>query len=432
MNILNFLKNTVFLAFISLLILIFFEIVFSAFYPNFVGPVIINGQLLKNIDWIVIPKTIECSQLGYDIYKNNICDPLNRNHSYGLISLFLPFFNLLKHFYINFFPFILKFLFIFSIIFIFPYKKNKEYLIILIFFLSAPFLLIYERSNTDILIFILIFSILYIKNLFINFFVILYLSLYKFFPFAAVINLFFFNKFKIFFILSLIIFSSLFLSEFSQLNYFLNSNTYNIHPYSIFSFFGLPELFMSFLNNNTLVNFLCIKIFNHYNINIDFQIFKLSFLKTISYLFYIIFITFLLLINFKKIKFILKNNTSDNYKLNYFLQNSFLISSSIIIFCYFLFPSFYYREVFIILLFPYLISLSVNGCTFSNFFANFIMVKIINTSLTIFLVNYSDSIIIAGIASSIRHFVDLIFIIFLSITIIKFFKNSFIQKKVNI
>lgn len=432
MNISNFLKNVVLLAFISLLILIFFELVFNIFYPNFVAPVIVNGQILKNIDWIVIPKTIECSQLEYNIYENNICDPLNRNHSYGLISLFLPFFNLSKNIYINYFPFILKFLFIFSIIFIFPYKRNKEYLILLIFFVSAPFLLIYERSNTDILIFIIIFSILYIKNLFINFFVILYLSLYKFFPFVAVINLFFFNKFKICFLLSLIILSSLFLSEFSQLNYFLNSNTYNIHPYSIFSFFGLPELFLSFLKNDNLANLLCIKIFNYYNFEIDFQIFKLFFFKIISYLFYIIFVTTLLLINLKKIKFILKNNNIDNNKLNYFLQNSFLISSSIIIFCYFLFPSFYYREVFIILLFPYLISQSVNGCNFSNFFSNFIMIKIINTSLTIFLVNYSDSIIITGIASSIRHFVDLIFIIFLSISIIKFFKISFVQKKFDI
>ena len=427
-----FLKNVFLYAFISLLILIFFELVFNVFYPNFVAPVIVNGQILKNVDWIVIPKTIECNQLGYDIYKNNICDPLYRSHSYGLISLFLPFFNLLENIYINYFPFIFKFLFIFSIIFIFPYKRNKEYLILLIFFVSAPFLLIYERSNTDILIFIFIFSILYTKNLFINFFVILYLSLYKFFPFVAVITLFFFNKFKICFLLSLIILSSLFLSEFSQLNYFLNSNTYNIHPYSIFSFFGLPELFTSFLKNNPLANLLCITIFNYYNFEIDFQIFKLFFFKIISYLFYFIFVTTLLLINLKKIKFFLKNNNIDNNKLNYFLQNSFLISSSIIIFCYFLFPSFYYREVFIILLFPYLISQSVNGCNFSNFFSNFIMIKIINTSLIIFLVNYSDSIIITGIASSIRHFVDLIFIIFLSISIMKFFKISFVQKKVDI
>ena len=432
MYISNSLKHIIFLVFLSILILIFFEIFLNAFYPNFVTPVIVNGQILKNIDWIVIPKTIECSQLGYDIYKNNVCDPLNRNHSYGLISLFLPFFNLFKNFYINYLPFILKFLFIFSIIFIFPYKKNKEYLVLLIFFASAPFLLIYERSNTDILIFILIFSILYIKNLFINFFVILYLSLYKFFPVVAVVNLFFFKKFKIFFLLSLIIFSSLFFIEFSQLNYFLDNNTYNIHPYSIFSFFGLPELFLSFLKNDNLVNLLCIKIFNYYNFEIDFQIFKLFFLKIISYLFFFIFVITLILINLKKIKLILKTNNNEKNKLNYFLQNSFLISSSIIIFCYFLFPSFYYREVFIILLFPYLIFLSVHGCIFSNFFTNFIMVKIINTSLTIFLVNYSDSILITGIASSIRHLVDLIFIIFLSISIIKFYKSSFIQKKVNI
>jgi len=415
-------KKIFFITLISLFILAVFEIFSKIFYPYFVTPIIINNQVLKNIDWIVIPKTIECVELGYDIYVNNICDPLNRNHSYGSISLFLPFFNSLNTFYIKYFPFIMKFLFIFTIIFNFSYKKNIEYLILIVFFLSAPFLLIYERSNTDILVFILVFFIANIKNFFFNFFIILYLSLYKFFPIASSINFFFFKKIKNSFILFLIILLLVLFSDFSKLNYFLNNNTYNIHPYSSFSFYGLPELFISYLKNDNLLNFLLIKIYNFFNFEIEFQFFKFFFIKLFSYTIFFVPLIFIFILIFKRIKLLL--NRDNNEDIHYSVKSSFLISSSIILFCYFIFPSFYYKEVFIIFLFPYFIFLSSKQNNFYNFLIKFILLKMIITSLTLFIVNYySGNILITGFSTGFRHLVDLFFIIFLSMVTIKFYKS---------
>ena len=121
-------------------------------YPA-ITPMVKNGILFLFADWTVIVNANLCLEKGFDVFIQNPCDPWSRKHVYGEILLYLPFIDVLKKFYLFYFPIIMNFLFIYVFISFFNYKKSLTNYTLFFFALSAPFLIAVERGNNDILIF---------------------------------------------------------------------------------------------------------------------------------------------------------------------------------------------------------------------------------------------------------------------------------------
>ncbi len=183
--------NTFFLTIIFSIIIIF--LIYNRFIYPAITPMIKDELLYLFADWSVIINANLCSQKGLDVFIENSCDPWNRPHVYGEILLYLPFVDILKKFYLIYFPIIFNFLFIYITISFFNLKKSLKNYTLVFFILSAPFLIAVERANIDILIFIIIYLVSKNKNIIVNHFLIILGALSKFFPLCLGI-LFLFQK----------------------------------------------------------------------------------------------------------------------------------------------------------------------------------------------------------------------------------------------
>ena len=68
-----------------------------------------NGILFLFADWTVIVNANLCLEKGFDVFIKNPCDQWGRKHVYGEILLYLPFIDVLKKFYLFYFPIIVNF-----------------------------------------------------------------------------------------------------------------------------------------------------------------------------------------------------------------------------------------------------------------------------------------------------------------------------------
>ena len=331
-------KQTISVFILSLFVSFCYYFLISNFivYPT-VAPMIHNGNIYQFADWKVIVGANLCKELGYDVYLNNPCDIWGRKHVYGEILLHLPFVEKFKYFYFEILPIIINYIFIVCILSIFRFKDSSAYFFIILILFSFPVMLAIERANNDILIFIFVVLLAYYKNQAFSLLVLIVTTITKFYPIVLVIKLFFEKKLKKI-IINLSIFigliSLIFFYESEQISkIFSNRAQYTSGGIYDFSLIGTMKFYKAtyfFINN-----------------------------KLFSALVFLLFLGSPIFFLFRKIKFFLKEK---NYSLdyNFFEDRLFILSSILILICYFSFQNYAYREIFFIGLIPWFLKMKVS------------------------------------------------------------------------
>lgn len=315
--------------FVTSLIFIFFSIFYlSGFFKYYIMPVIYKNNQQLFYDSQTVSSWIECYKLGYEVIKKNECTFNSTIATYGKIILYIPINEYLKFFYNIILPI---FSFFFYIFFNFYFNKSKNishFILILLAICNQRNITAFERGQFDIYIYFLVIYLAYVnknnliifgKTLLLSFF-----SLTKLYPFILISYSFFYKKKFIIIIISCLI-PSIFYILFNIEHY--KSVISTIPQPSIrwdFSFMALPKHYkdLDHVYKNIIIFYLSIVI-----------IFILYFLK-----------------NFNKIKF--------NFDLKQIEEKLFLLSSNLILFCYFFSHNYYYREIFFTLCIPLFIKLS--------------------------------------------------------------------------
>ena len=342
-------KNTFFQNFFF--IIVFFIVIF-----------LINNDILSLIIWqfsnpfidYLHPITwLKCDYLGFDLFseKSLECPGITR-FNYGKIFLILPYNELLDTFYRNYLPYILIFVFIFSIKKILNPNNKITYFLFFISILNPSTILLLERVNIDLIIFLLLLLIAYNKIYIINWSLIFFFSLIKIYPFLLSLNILLENKKRNF--RNIIVISSFFLiSTFAYIIFNFNEYDYMLKHLSsakagyhyLYSLNTLPKILRYLTDLNYII--------------------LLSF-------FYIIFIFGLV-----KVSNIMKNNF-DNYDFDLYQNHTklFLLAGCLSIFCFFVFSNWFYREVYLIATYPLIIDIYLKyRDKFSKLILNFIILR---------------------------------------------------------
>ena len=335
-------KLNYFLLFLFIVIILYY-IFPKILYSFFIFPIQKDKQIYLFGDWSVIISAIKCKLLNYNTFINNPCDVIGRVHVYGSILLFIPYIEKYSIFYFLYFPIFINLIFIIVIILHFNFTSLKEYFLCLIFILNPSTLLLMERLNSDIFIFLLMILLCYFRKNILNLLFISFLTLAKFYP-MSLLPLFFIknNKFFINFLFALIflffVTFFLYLDKDNLVEIVRNKQQFSAHYKWSFNFFALSKI-PSLLN-----------------------IFSENLLVLFSSFFSIVFIFIGV--------FICKNIL---YKNNYILTRSwgynetlFLISAGVLVSTYFAFNNWIYREIFIFGLIPLSLELGRDNLFFKN------------------------------------------------------------------
>jgi hypothetical protein len=327
------------------LYLAFPEIIYSYFVPE----VQVDDENILFLDWKAIITSSECQAMGIDVYNANPCDPISRIYVYGRILLFIPYIAEYKNFYNFYFPLFVNFIFVSVTAVHFKTKSLTQILLYFLVIFNPSTLLLMERLNFDIIVFLFIFLLCYFRSNLLNFFSILFLTLAKFYPISLLSLLFITNQKKmsgktipfilvIFFLL--FVFAVLALDKDKYITLFNATNYFSAHPN--YSFY-----FLSFLKLKIVQDSFFYFFFNYLNIpaphtNLILFVF-LAFLLSI-------FLFFLLKVN--KIK------NLKTFNINSYENRLFFVGGGVLVSVYFAFNNIFYREVFLICLIPYIIEQS--------------------------------------------------------------------------
>lgn len=339
--------------------LIFFFLIITILY--FLFPKIIYGYFIFGVeknntiyvfaDWTNIIQAIRCKLLDFNVFINNPCDVTGRIYNYGSILLFIPFFEKYSVFYLLYIPIIVNFIFIYVVISHFALKNLREYILVLFFIFNPATILLMERLNFDIFIFLSIILLCYFRKNLLNLLVILFLSLSKFYP-VSLLPLFFINNKNI---LNNLIYTLIFLI---LLFFFLYLDQENLKIILKVTKIFTAGYFWSF-------NFFALS-----KIPILLTIFSKTSLIIFSLLFFIIFF----LVGFFIYKNILVKKEVNLDNINSYNKTLFLISSGVLVSNYFLWSNWIYREVFLFGTIPFLIEISTKEKFFNNLI-NFIIFR---------------------------------------------------------
>ena len=331
------------LIFFFLIITILYFLFPKIIYGYFIFPIIKNNQIYLFGDWSVIISAIRCKLLDYNIFINNPCDVIGRKHVYGSILLFIPYFEKYGEFYFLYFPIIVNLIFIFVVISHFALNSLKEYILVLFFIFNPSTILLMERLNSDIFIFLSIVLLCYFRKNLLNLLVILFLSLSKFYP-LSLLPLFFINDKNILknliyaFIFLTLLFFFLYLDKENLEEILNNTKQFSANYYWSFNFFALSK------------------------IPVLLTIFSKTVLIIFSLLSFIIFF----LVGFFIYKNILIKREVNLNNVNSYNKTLFLISSGVLVSSYFFFNNWIYREVFLFGIIPFLIEISTREKFFNN------------------------------------------------------------------
>jgi len=380
-------------------------------YPTII-PMVIKGGATLFADWTVILNANLCLDKGFDVFLENPCDQWNRKHVYGDILLNIPFIKTFPKFFFLYLPIIFSFLFlavISNILFILNDKKYWSVLIIFVF--SVPVILVIERSNIDLLIFLILFLVSKNYGLIFNYFLIILSTITKFYP-IVLSTIFFFNKksFSKIFIFILITFLILFLQKESLIKIFENQSQFSafrLYSFSLVSFYKTFILFKITLGNYdyTWLKYIYLSIF------VLFPIFYLN-LKNHS--------------NIKGFTSNLVINETSTFQLRFFVLSSIVVS-----FCYLVFTNFVYREIFFLGLIPYLLNNKfINNNFFSKFLFFFLVIKFFLTTIFIIIFQNNFAEILNPFLILFKHTID-ICLMSLILNIIVFTLLQFIKDKLS-
>ena len=121
---------------------------------------------------------LKCHSLGFDIY-NNIEPCYHQRMNYGKILLLFPYNVIFEKFYSFYFPYLLIFLSIFLIQRIIRPTSTFEYFLFFLCIFNPSTILLFERANLDMLVFVLLILIIKNKINFINWTLYFFLSFLK-------------------------------------------------------------------------------------------------------------------------------------------------------------------------------------------------------------------------------------------------------------
>ena len=409
-----------YLNFFVSIVIIFFLI--FLLHSSLIGKIIWKGEYLFG-DFKIPLNWLKCNHLGFDLYKESIktCPNFDGvSFAYGNIFLIIPFNNLLEIFYVNYVPYLIIITFVFSIVTIINPKTKFEYIVVLLCVFNPSTILLIERMNVDIFIFLISIFITFNRLYFLNWFIIFFATFTKVYPAILSINILIENKNRIlkkniFIILSMIITGLLYL------------------------FFHLNEYFF------LLENLGATKAGYHY-------LFSLNTLpKIFKYIFdfnYILLILFFYLIFFFLTKFFYNELKNRFFKtiidIYCYKTKLFILGGYVSFVCFLIFSNYFYREVFLILTLPYLLSLfNLHNDNLLKYQLNLIVLKYLFLYLYSY-INIHDGIIhIDGIrhfsnkfllAISIKGFIDFISMSFLGALLILItigFFNEFKRTKLS-
>jgi hypothetical protein len=292
------------------------------------------GDYKENISWL------KWNYLGLDVFQDHNGF---RKINYAPIFLLVPFNLKLETFYLNYLPYITIALLLFSITFLINPKNKIEYTILFLSIFNPSTLLLIERMNFDIFTFLITIFIIFNRVYFINWILIFFLGLVKFYPAILGINIMLENKNRkilmlIFIILGIFLSSILYLYfNYEKYQIIFETTSFKAGYHYLFSLKTIPKI---------------LKYLFHWN-----YIFLV--------IFFLIIFSFLTTYYYKIVK---KNNLVNLINIYSSETKLFLLGSYIILICYIGFSNYFYREIFLVMLFPLLLKLynikSINLLTF--------------------------------------------------------------------
>ena len=315
---------------------------------------LINSQILENfiwksdkkfIDFTILISWLECNYLGFDVY--NLEDTKNCPNFYSIIFygdiwLKIPFNETLNIFYLNILPYLIIFLVVLTITYLVNPRSIFDYSILILCLFNPSTMLIIERLAFDIFVFLFIVFITLNRIYFLNWLVIFFLALTKIYPALLGINIFLENlnrslKKNFVIILTLVLTSSFY--------FYFNFDKYWISIIDGASNSGRAGYHYLF-SLNTIAKI--IKIFE------------------INYIFLIV-VTYFLFFYITRFIYIKYQNDLEVLLIDIFSPKGklFVIGGCVILFCFITFSNYAYREVFILLLVPFLLN-SKNKNKFIN------------------------------------------------------------------
>ena len=396
------------------LYLAFPEIIYSYFVPE----VQVDDENILFLDWKVIISSLECQAMGIDVYNANPCDPISRKYNYGRILLFIPYIAEYKNFYNFYFPLFVNLVFVCVTAVHFKTKSLTQILLYFLVIFNPSTLLLMERLNFDIIVFLFIFLLCYFRSNLLNFLVILFLTLAKFYP-ISLLSLFFFDHNKkssrIFIPLALvlvflvIVIFFVFIDKEKYLALFSTTDQFSASPQ--YSFY-----FLSFLKLKLVQDYFFYFFFNYLYIpaphtNLILFVFSAFLLS--------IFLFFLLKVN--KIK------NLKAFNINSYEHRLFFLGGGVLVSIYFAFNNIFYREVFLICLIPYLIEQS-----HTNKFFKFLVYYLFFHYIFFIISYYCSAYQRMDGLFAIKQLLDAIFYLcitaILCVVYFRFTKNFFIRK----
>ena len=365
----------------------------------YIDPIIYENQIITFGDWRLIPDSIICKSNGFNVFLENQCDVSGRSYPYGKILLYLPFEENFYFFYTFILPIFLVFIFIYIIHFLLDVYNSKKFILSLLIIFSVPSMLLIERANLEILIFILIFFISLINKDSILHVLICLVTHIKFYP--AVSSVIFFisdQKAKLIknIVISFLLVASVIFFNFEELKMIfgrkdiINPNTIENSGIIIYSFYALADLIVVSIDELYSVNLHKLKYFIY--------IFQLGF-----YVFFINY--FIKKLNSKKFLINLTSYSFENKLL--------LISGSLLVTIFFLNWNYSYKEIYFLGLIPFLINnFSIKLC---RLFYYLIFIKFVFGTILIIVnkVFYENSLIFKGFNILFKNLIDNILVIFL-------------------
>ncbi len=159
---------------------------FGILYSHSLFPVVKEGRLHIFGDWTGLMKISECYKYGVNVYLPNDCSITAL--IYGEFLRHIPFYKNLGKFYFFYFPLMLCFIFIYTIIKLIDRKKLLNIALLILIIFSPQVLLVLERCNVDLIIFLLLITMVKINQPFLSFAIINFVTLLKFYPAALITN----------------------------------------------------------------------------------------------------------------------------------------------------------------------------------------------------------------------------------------------------
>ena len=340
--------------------------IFHTLVIFFLITLLLHSKILSNFLWTMpelfsdfnlIINWLECHSLGFNLITLESLEcgtgKIISQFNYGYAFLYIPYNDFLSTFYRTYLPWILIFIFIYLTLKITNPKNKIETFLIYLALLNPSTMFLMERMQLDSLFYIIIIFTVYNRFYFINWFFGVYFALIKIYPIVILSNIFIENKNRTnqnILIIATFLFLSLFIFLFFNKDFyaFMFNNMLPGKPgyHFLYSLNSLPKLFT-------------------YIFNYNYQILLI--------IFYLLFI--FLSMRFYKITAL----SYDKIKEEIYTRNSklYIIGGYFNLFLFVLVSSYVYKEIFLILLIPFIL-------TMKNKYND----KIFNILLYIFIIRY--------------------------------------------